>query len=61
MDELKKGMKVKLKSGGPIMTVFKIESSLNESVFCQWFSGDKLERESFPPESLKIIKEEQEK
>ena len=60
MDEFKLGIIVQLKSGGPEMTVVKIDSKYEGSIFCRWYSGDKFEKESFPPESLMIIKEEQE-
>lgn len=61
MDEFKKGMIVQLKSGGPKMTVVEINPTLGSSIFCQWFSGSKRESGPFRPESLIIIKEEQEK
>jgi len=51
--ELKIGDVVKLKSGGPIMTVKNIEE--NGEIYCQWFSGDKLNKLEdgyFPPASL---------
>lgn len=57
MDKFKVGMIVQLKSGGPKMTVVEMEGSIH----CKWFSGSKLEYGSFHPESLIIIKEEQEK
>ncbi len=60
MNELKVGMIVQLKSGGPQMTVVKIDPKYEGSIFCRWYSGDKFEREGFPPEALEIIKEEQE-
>ena len=40
---------VQLKSGGPKMTVHSVEPS---RITCQWFAGSKLERGSFPAESL---------
>jgi len=40
------------------MTVVRIDSKFIASIFCQWFSGSKFEKEAFPPESLMIIKEE---
>lgn len=61
MDEFKKGMVVELKSGGPEMTVVGIDPKYEASIFCQWFSGSKFEKKAFHPESLVIIKEEQEK
>ena len=46
---------VKLKSGGPDMTV-RDESRIGESVYsCQWFAGKKLESGRFAPESLELV------
>ncbi|MCE0917975.1 YodC family protein [Pseudomonas sp. NMI760_13] len=53
----KDGQIVKLKSGGPDMTV-KAWSSLQEAYECQWFAGKKLERGFFTGESLEISKPE---
>jgi len=64
MDEFKVGMIVQLKSGGPKMTVAETETdspAMIDKIKCQWFSGSKLEEGWFPPKSLKVIKEEQEK
>ena len=60
MDEFKLGMNVQLKSGGPKMTVADINPKFESSISCNWFSGSKLEYGAFHPESLIIIKEEQE-
>lgn len=60
MDKFKVGMIVQFKSGGPIMTVVEIDPKMESSIYCQWFSGKKREGGSFHPESLIIIKEEQE-
>lgn len=45
---------VKLKSGGPAMTVQAINESENSGIYfqCQWFAGKKLEVGSFRGESL---------
>jgi uncharacterized protein YodC (DUF2158 family) len=52
----KSGDKVKLASGGPPMTVQSVGIPLYGSkpmVSCQWFDKDgKLQKGSFPPESL---------
>jgi len=61
MDKFKLGMIVQLKSGGPKMTVVDIRPAYSHSIDCHWFSGSKCEGKSFHPESLIIIKEEQEK
>lgn len=41
---------VRLKSGGPTMTVADISDV--SGVRCQWFAGKKMESGWFPPESL---------
>lgn len=54
--ELKIGDVVKLKSGGPTMTIHSIEKS-GSSINCQWFAGDKfdkLENGYFSPDSLRL-------
>lgn len=44
---------VKLKSGGPNMTV---QSALSSNHYrCQWFAGKKLERGDFPENSLELV------
>lgn len=48
---------VKLKSGGPEMTVHReIAYSTGLVVRCQWFAGKKLESGEFPPDSLELVK-----
>ncbi|MGJ8524327.1 hypothetical protein LMG33818_000035 [Halomonadaceae bacterium LMG 33818] len=54
-DIFSKGDIVKLKSGGPEMTVKKpMEDMQGDPITyrCQWFAGKKLEVGDFPPESL---------
>ena len=48
------GTIVKLKSGGPEMT---IQSFSNDGVsaYCQWFAGKKLESGTFPEDSLEAV------
>jgi len=47
---------VKLKSGGPEMTVQK---EYGDGTYrCQWFAGKKLEGGIFPVESLELVKPE---
>jgi uncharacterized protein YodC (DUF2158 family) len=48
MKTFKVGDLVRLKSGGPVMTV----ASVGQSVHCQWFAGAKLEKGFFDAESL---------
>ncbi len=47
---------VKLKSGGPEMTVRAIPTDFSKHYICQWFAGKKLEQGSFPNDSLESIK-----
>ncbi|PHM69015.1 YodC family protein [Xenorhabdus kozodoii] len=53
----KLGDRVYLNSGGPEMTISDIELQIRTDEFtgtyrCQWFGGKKLERGTFPEESL---------
>jgi len=47
--KIMKGDKVKLKSGGPVMTIESIEENL---ITCIWFEKDKLIRENFIKETI---------
>lgn len=49
------GTTVKLKSGGPDMSVKTAESN-DGSIYAQWFAGKKLEQGNFPIESLEEVK-----
>ena len=51
MISLKVGDVVQLKSGGPQMTVCKIDEEDN-TYSCCWFNGKKVERADFPLETL---------
>ena len=48
---------VKLKSGGPEMTVMKAGDSL---ITCQWFAGKKLALGRFEMDSLNLLTEDNE-
>lgn len=56
------GDKVKLKSGGPLMTVHQTDVSqphlYRGNNRCQWFAGKKLEEGYFPDESLEEAKDD---
>jgi len=53
MSEFKPGDVVRLKSGGPAMTVDEIEKKGTAlSIFCFWFDGAQLEDGEFAPASL---------
>ena len=47
--ELKVGDTVRLKSGGPLMTIESIE---DKKAFCNWFSNDELKNGTFNIETL---------
>jgi uncharacterized protein YodC (DUF2158 family) len=49
------GTIVKLKSGGPDMTVRRFTNDAGTVVDCQWFAGKKLENGIFPIESLELV------
>jgi uncharacterized protein YodC (DUF2158 family) len=58
------GDAVKLKTGGPDMSISKIFAP-NPTIGrtgveyrCQWFAGKKLESGDFPPESLELVGKE---
>jgi len=53
-DKLVVGDIVKLKSGGPEMTINSY-SELQKGYRCQWFAGKKLEQGFFPKNSLEKI------
>jgi uncharacterized protein YodC (DUF2158 family) len=50
MEGIKVGDVVKLKSGGPDMTVTKI---IGDEAICDWFANDKRQRGTFKIETLK--------
>jgi len=54
--KLKIGDVVKLKSGGPDMTIKSIDES-GTFIRCQWFVGDKVEADYFSPDSLQLVVE----
>ncbi|WP_281439441.1 YodC family protein [Pseudomonas moorei] len=56
-NEFKIGDIVKLKSGGPDMTVQRW-STLENAYTCQWFAGKKLDHGSFKFESLELVRSE---
>lgn len=50
---------VKLKSGGPEMTVKEVPDISDKFYECQWFAGKKLERGKFRGDSLEPVKDSQ--
>ncbi|AFM60230.1 MULTISPECIES: YodC family protein [Enterobacteriaceae] len=59
MSKYKVGDKVKLRSGGPVMTVQQISvpqpTMYRGTNRCQWFAGKKLEEGYFPDDSLEEV------
>jgi uncharacterized protein YodC (DUF2158 family) len=53
-EDFKTGTIVRLKSGGPTMTV-KVWSTSQDQYVCQWFAGKKLEQGFFHPDSLIVV------
>ena len=49
------GQVVKLKSGGPEMTIRSLPSPTYSFYSCQWFAGKKLEHGDFPHETLVLV------
>lgn len=58
MPQLKKGDVVRLKSGGPLMTIQECEEE--GRYFCVWFSGDEPKYGTFSGEQLKLFKSSEE-
>lgn len=52
------GETVKLKSGGPDMSVRALPNPITNVYVCQWFAGKKLEQGSFPEDSIETVKTE---
>jgi uncharacterized protein YodC (DUF2158 family) len=50
--KIKSGDRVKLKSGGPTMTV---SSALNDKIECSWFNEGTIQHGSFSPDTLKTF------
>jgi uncharacterized protein YodC (DUF2158 family) len=53
-EQFKVGETVRLKSGGPVMTIGTLEVGQDCKVFafCGWFEGKKLSQKTFPVEML---------
>ena len=54
MDDIKAGDKVQLKSGGPTMTVGRLEDSGTNAV-CGWFDGKKYKLATYAVIMLKRV------
>lgn len=58
MNNIEVGSKVRLKSGGPLMTVRKIKEWQGQmEATCDWFDGNKPIYGTFPLSSLKLEEE----
>ncbi len=57
MPDFKEGDIVKLKSGGPDMTVTN-PKSLGDQVVCKWFAGSKVQEGKFHPDSLEHVEDD---
>jgi len=56
MNEIKAGDVVKLKSGGPAMTVTSVGDHYGElSAYCSWFVDNKPQQNVFPVHTLKKV------
>lgn len=54
MSQFKIGDTVRLKSGGPIMTVTAVGDRLGTpTIWVSWFDGMKPANDTFPPDALK--------
>jgi uncharacterized protein YodC (DUF2158 family) len=53
-EAFKPGDLVRLRSGGPVMTIAHW-SEMNEQWSCRWFDGPKHQAESFPSEALERV------
>lgn len=53
--QFKVGEVVKLKSGGPDMTVRSPPDLHRDYYVCQWFAGKKLEQGNFPQDALEAV------
>ncbi len=52
-NQFKAGDVVQLKSGGPKMTVDKVDG---EKIWCTWFANDQPQRSPFPAEAIDLFR-----
>lgn len=55
MAAFKKGDVVRLKSGGPRMTVSDVDSYGQGEVLCTWFDGGRRTQEPFDVETIELV------
>jgi uncharacterized protein YodC (DUF2158 family) len=51
MSQLKVGDVVRLKSGGPAMTIEQVHA---DKALCSWFEGSKTHKQMFPLQALEL-------
>ncbi len=60
MTEFKVGDVVRLKSGGPPMTIVYIDNEFSTQLSCRWFvEGHEVRHDQFPPAALKYAEDQQ--
>lgn len=60
MINIKSGSVVRLKSGGPLMTISRVwQKPCNDTMaYCQWFTQELLQGDNFPVEVLEVHNEQ---
>lgn len=61
MNEFEPGDIVRLKSGGPKMTVAKLDTDYegDEYAYCEWFKGATRQSGKFEPQVLESVEEDE--
>ena len=54
MEQFNIGDTVRMKAGGPKMTVIYVGDDPTDMMQCRWYDGKKFQTELFPPDSLKL-------
>lgn len=54
-EQIREGDLVQLKSGGPVMTVVRVNGP--GTLSCKWFKGSKVNTDYFPPSALRKVPE----
>ena len=55
LDTFEQGDKVRLKSGGPTMTISSRAVGSGNRYVCQWFEGHTMEHRVFPVDDLELV------
>jgi uncharacterized protein YodC (DUF2158 family) len=56
-NNLKAGDIVRLKSGGPVMTIQSLNTGIFDQVDCKWFVNDEVKKSVFNKHSLELVDE----